>query len=261
MDLRDRVVLITGASEGIGAACARAFRERGSRVVLTGRSSEKLARIRVSDELVIAADLCDPAARSRIVEEALRRHGRIDVLVNNAGVGLYGPAWNSRDDESRRMWELNFFAPLELIRLAVPHMRERRAGTIVNVSSIAAKVTLPWLNLYSAAKSAMCSLTDGLRMELRADGIHVIAVCPGYVRTDFQKHVLGSARAPQRIANSRAFLITAEQCAEAIVRGVERGSRTVVTPRVGWAFVVFARLFPRVLDWYLPQMQMQRGIS
>ena len=125
----------------------------------------------------------------------------------------------------------------------------------------AAKVTLPWLNLYSAAKSAMCSLTDGLRMELRADGIHVIAVCPGYVRTDFQKHVLGSARAPQRIANTRAFLITAEQCAEAIVRGVERGSRTVVTPRVGWAFVVFARLFPRVLDWYLPQMQMQRGIS
>jgi len=261
MDLRDRVVLITGASEGIGAACARAFRERGSRVVLTARSPEKLARIRVGDELVIPADLCEPAERSRIVDETLRRHGRIDVLVNNAGVGLYGHAWKSRDDESRRMWELNFFAPLELIRLAVPHMRERRAGTIVNVSSIAAKVTLPWLNLYSAAKSAMCSLTDGLRMELRADGIHVIAVCPGYVRTDFQKHVMGTEPAPERVANSRVFLISAEQCADAIVRGVERGSRTVVTPRAGWAFVVFARLFPRVLDWYLPQMQMQRGIS
>src|SRR5436190_1832193 len=148
MDLRDRVVLITGASEGIGAACARAFRERGSQVVLTARSFENLARARVGDELVIAADLCESADRSRIIEETLRRYGHVDVLVNNAGVGLYGPAWNSRDDESRRMWELNFFAPLELIRLAVPHMREQRSGTIVNVSSIAAKVTLPWLNLY-----------------------------------------------------------------------------------------------------------------
>jgi short-subunit dehydrogenase len=145
------------------------------------------------------------------------------------------------------LFELNFFAPLALTQLVAPHMRARSSGVIVNVSSVAGRVTLPWLTLYSASKYALCSLTDGLRMELKKDGIHTITVCPGYVKTNFQDHALGG-EAPPKIARSKQFAITPEQCAEAIARGVERGARTVMAPRSGWLFVLAERLFPSLVD-------------
>jgi short-subunit dehydrogenase len=186
--------------------------------------------------------------RRRIAEGTLAHFGRIDVLINNAGVGLYAPAYEAPMDQVRAMFELNFFAALEMAQLAGVAMRERRSGTIVNVSSIAGLVTLPWFTLYSASKYAVCSLTDGLRMELRPFGIHAMAVCPGYVRTGFQAHVL-AGHAPGGLASTRdRFAITAEQCAEAIARGVERNARTVVTPRVGWLMVAGARLLPWLVD-------------
>jgi short-subunit dehydrogenase len=126
-------------------------------------------------------------------------------------------------------------------------MRRRAAGVIVNVSSVAGRATLPWLTLYSASKYALCSLTDGLRMELKKDRIHAIAVCPGYVRTNFQLHALGG-EPPPKIARSKRFAITPEQCAEAIARGVERDARTVMAPRSGWLLVWAERLFPSLVE-------------
>ena len=105
---------------------------------------------------------------------------------------------------------------------------------IVNIGSIAGKVTLPWFTLYSATKFALGSLTEGLRMELGRDGIRTMVVCPGYVSTAFQSHAL-VGRPPDRLLKGKKFAITAEQCAEAVARGVERDARTVVTPAVGWA--------------------------
>jgi short-subunit dehydrogenase len=150
-------------------------------------------------------------------------------------------------EDARALFELNFFAPFAMIGLVTPGMRERRSGTIVNVSSIAGKMTLPWLTLYSASKYALGSLTDGLRMELSQDGIRTITVCPGYVRTRFQEHARGGAP-PPKIARANRFAITAEQCAEAIVRGVERGARTVMAPPSGWLLVLAERLFPALVD-------------
>jgi short-subunit dehydrogenase len=133
-------------------------------------------------------------------------------------------------------------------------MRERRSGTIVNISSIAGKVTLPWFTLYSASKYAVCSLTDGLRMELRPFGVHAMAVCPGYVSSEFQAHVLGG-RAPGTLAGARAYFgISPQQCAEAIAGGVERNSRTVLAPRTGWLMVAAARLLPRLVDAQLERI-------
>jgi short-subunit dehydrogenase len=126
-------------------------------------------------------------------------------------------------------------------------MRARRSGTIVNVSSVAGKVTLPWFTLYSASKYALCSLTDGLRMELARDGVHTMTVCPGYVRTDFQQHAMGG-RPPAKVEASKKFAILPEQCAETIARGVERGARTVMAPRSNWLLVVAERLFPSLVD-------------
>ncbi len=246
MRLDGKVVLITGASEGIGAACARAFRERGARLALNARREEKLRRI-CDGALTVAGDITDEAVRRKVVERTLDHYGAIDVLVNNAGMGLYGAPWELPLEKARELMELNFFAPLDLIRLVTPHMKERGSGAIVNVGSIAGKVTLPWMTLYSASKYALGSVTDGLRMDLKPYGIHCMTVCPGYVKTEFQNHAMGQ-QPPDKVQKGKKFAITAERCAADLVRGLERDARTVLTPSVMWLFVLAERLFPSVVD-------------
>lgn len=253
MKLDGKVVVITGASEGIGAACAEAFRARGARLSLTARSEQRLAVVGGPDALITAGDITQRETRDRVVERTIERFGAIDVLVNNAGMGMYWPSWNPRLEEARQMFELNLFAPLGMIQTVVPHMRRRKSGTIVNVGSIAGKLTVPWLTLYSSTKWAMSSLTNGLRMELKRDGIHAIQVCPGYVKTRFQMHALGT-HPPEKVVSGKRFAISADECAAAIVRGVERDARTVVVPRVGWALVALSRLFPATVDSYLASL-------
>lgn len=247
MTIQERVVLITGASEGIGAACAREFRKRGARLSLTARSETKLREVAGADAAVTAGDITNREVRIRVVERTLERFGRIDILINNAGMGMYVPAWRAPLDEAHAMFELNFFAPLAMIQLVVPHMRESRGGMVVNIGSIAGKIPLPWFTLYSATKFALGAMTEGLRMELAADGIRAMVVCPGYVKTGFQDHAL-VGRPPDRLLKGRRFAITAEQCAEAVARGVERDSRTVVTPAIGWVLIAAQRLFPSLVE-------------
>jgi short-subunit dehydrogenase len=248
MRIAGKVAFITGASEGIGAAMAAEFRRRGARLALMARSEEKLRKQASNDDVAIAGDVTDAAAREQAVKRALERFGAIDILINNAGRGLYSPSWQAPLPEARAMFELNFFAPVAMTQLVVPGMRERGSGTIVNVGSIAGKVTLPWFTLYSASKYALGSFTDGLRMELKPHGIHAMTVCPGYVKTGFQQNVALGAP-PDRVLKGRSTIaITPEQCARAVANGVERGARTVVTPWLGWLFVAAERLFPSLID-------------
>jgi short-subunit dehydrogenase len=253
MRIDGKVVLITGASEGLGAACAAEFASAGARLSLTARSADGLRRAGGPDVLITAGDLTLEATRRSAVEWTLDRFGRIDILINNAGVGLYRPSWSTPMHEVRRLWELNFFAALGMVQLVVPHMRARDGGTIVNVSSVAAKLALPWLPLYSASKAALASWTEALRMELRGDGIHAMLVCPGYVWTGFQRHAMGDGPPPS-ITQGKRFAITPEDCAEAIRRGVERDARTVLAPRSGWLLVAAAKLFPGLVEASLAKM-------
>jgi short-subunit dehydrogenase len=259
MQIRDKVVLITGASEGIGAACARVFEARGARLSLVARNPDKLAGVGGADTLRTAGDVTSDETRESVVARTVAQFGAIDILVNNAGMGLYAPASKAPMDDARRLFELNFFAPLALMQLVVPHMLERKRGTIVNVSSIAGKITLPWFTLYSVSKFALNSLTDGLRAELKPHGIHAMGVCPGYVKTEFQTHALGT-RPPTSVAKGRRFAITAERCAEAIARGVERDARTVMVPRIGWLLVGISRLLPAFVESRLSAIN-QNGAS
>jgi short-subunit dehydrogenase len=223
------------------------------------RSEEKLGRIASPDDLIVAGDVTDGGAREAAVRRALERFGAIDILINNAGRGLYAPAWKAPMADARAMFELNFFAPLAMTQLVVPGMQQRRSGVIVNVSSIAGKVTLPWFTLYSASKFALGSLTDGLRMELKPYGIHTITVCPGYVKTRFQQNVYVGVP-PDRVLKGRSTVaITPEECARAIANGVERKARTVVTPRLAWLFVAAERLFPSFIDARMADMNEDHG--
>lgn len=247
MDLRGKVVLITGASSGIGAACARRFAREGAVLALTARSESDLQALSASldtDSAVFPFDLAQVDRITELLDAVLARFGRIDVLVNNAGVGLYRPSHESAPADVRRLFEVNFFAPVELVRRAVPAMAP--GSTIVNVSSIGGKVPLPWQTVYTASKYALHAYSDALRMELVNLGIHVLQVCPGYVGTGFASHAL-AGEIPPSVRDHRPLKITPEQCAEAIVLGVRKGKRTVVVPRMGWGLVLAARLFPQIV--------------
>lgn len=252
MKLDGKVVVITGASQGIGAACAAEFARSGARLSLSGRSEDRLRQIS-GDALYTAGDITSEQTRRLLVDRTLERYGAIDVLINNAAVGVYGSSWDTPMEEVRRLMELNFFAVLGLTQLVAPHMRARRSGMIVNVGSIAGKMTLPWMTLYSASKSAVATLTEGLRMELLRDGVRTMVVCPGYVKTGFQQNVL-AGQPPEKVREGRKMAITAEQCAGAIRRGVERDARTVLAPRSGWLLVALMRLFPSIVERRMAQM-------
>jgi short-subunit dehydrogenase len=249
---RDRVVLITGASEGIGAACARAFRARGARLALNSRSADKLSRVAASGELVLPFNISEDSAARKVIEGTLAKFGRIDIVVNNAGAGLYGPAAKTSLSDARSLFELNLFAPMALIQAVLPHMQAQRSGTIVNVGSVAGDVLLPWMPFYSASKSALAILSDSLRVELKTFNIHVMHVRPGYVLTGFQAHALGQA--PGRVVDRKNLAITPERCAADILHGLERRARTVTTPRWTGLLIAANRFMPSIVQARMNRM-------
>ena len=249
MRIQGRVVLITGASEGIGAATAREFEKRGARLSLIARTAEKLAKVGGSDTLRTTGDITNEETRRNVVERTIAQFGAIDILINNAGMGFYSPAWKVPIPETRALLVLNLFAPLALTQLVVPYMRERKSGVIVNISSIAGKVTLPWFTLYSVSKFALGSLTDGLRMELKRDGIHAMTVCPGYVRTDFGQHVVADRQFNVRPQSVQG--VTAERVARAAYRGYRKRKREVVVPWTMIPAIKLYQLFPGLVEWVM----------
>lgn len=244
--VKDKVAIVTGASQGIGAHLVESLRRRGARVVLCARDEARLAALAGPEDLVVAGDLTAESTREEIVARAAARYGRIDALINNAGRGSYYRPSESPLDDARGMFELNFFAPMHLTQLALPWLR-RTGGMVVNVSSIAGQISLPWLPVYSASKFALGSMTACFGMELRPAGVHAMTVYPGYVDTDFQAHAAGSPP-PAAVVKGKRFAVTAERCAEDIVRGMERKKRAVVTPAIGLPLVWFNRIFPRLVE-------------
>lgn len=186
--MRYRNVLITGASSGIGAATAVLLSREGYSVWGTTRS---LARVReLPDELqasvrFVEMDVTDPASVRRGVAEVMRDAGRIDVLVNNAGFGIYGPIEEVPVELVKEEFETNVFGMLRVVQEVVPSMRERRSGLVINVSSLAGKIVVPFQVHYGASKHAVEAFTEGLRQELRPFGVKVVAIEPAYINTNF----------------------------------------------------------------------------
>jgi short-subunit dehydrogenase len=241
-----KVFIVTGASDGIGAQLVKGLHSRGARVVMAGRDLARLEAAASPGDLAVAGDLLDEATRLAIVEKAIERFGTIDGLINNAGRGSYYRVSNVPLDDARSLFELNFFAPLHLAQLVTPWLRRSR-GSLVNIGSIASQINLPWLPVYSASKFALGALTTSQRNELRRDGVHVMSVFPGYVDTGFHGHAAGGSP-PDVIVKGKRFAIAPEECAIAVLKGIERRRSTVVTPRIGWALIWLNRLMPGVVE-------------
>lgn len=242
------VALITGGSTGIGAACARRFLAAGwrvSTVALPDAGIDWLKPLAV----VVEGDITDPRVREAIVERTLSSYGRIDALINNAGVGLYGYPTQVSPALFSRMLDVNVVAPLALAQAVLPVMRSQGKGSLVTIGSVAAGVALPWASAYSASKAALDSLHDSLRRELRGTPIHLLKVNPGIVDTDFRNHVLAGA-APPSVQDIRR-VISPDDLAEAIFRAVRRRRQTLYMPAIGSLFHLMGALAPAAMDVYL----------
>lgn len=189
------VALVTGASTGIGRATARLLASSGYRVFATVRTPDAEASMREEGAVeVVRLDVGDEAAVTRTVNEVLDRAGRVDALVNNAGYALVGATEDLTRDLLRRQFEVNVFGAMQLCREVLPSMRTHRSGRIVNVSSLAGRVSVPVMGAYCASKFALEAFTDALRVEARPFGVGVALVEPGPVVTEFQHNALAASQ-------------------------------------------------------------------
>jgi short-subunit dehydrogenase len=246
--LEGKVVMITGAREGIGAACAQEFTRRGARLSLIDVCSEK-PDYDDGDALWTIGDVTDEAVRREAVAATVRNLGPVDILVNNAGVGLYASASESSSPSDERMFAVNLWAAVALTRDVLPQMRQRQSGAVINIESICSWVSLPWCAMYSASKHALHAFTRSLHHEVRPEGIHVMSVIPGIVETRFREHVLGGG-APDGVAVIKRT-ISPHDLAASVVDGLIKGKNTVVNPRIGWAFWGIDVFFPRVMSQFM----------
>lgn len=189
-----KVVLVTGASSGIGEATARELLGRGHRVHAAARRLERMKPLEEAGAVVHRLDLTDEASIESLAAGILEDDGRVDWLVNNAGYGVYGSVEETPLEEARRQFEVNLFGLARLTQLAVPPMRERGAGRIVNISSMGGKVYTPLGAWYHASEHALEGWSDCLRIELAPFGIDVVLVEPGAVETEFCEVVLDPMR-------------------------------------------------------------------
>jgi short-subunit dehydrogenase len=249
-----KVVMVTGASSGIGAAAARAFACAGARVVLAARRAHRLERLaheitRAGGEaLAIPTDLEDRGQIERLVARTLEHFGRIDVLANIAGWGKYDWIEEFTADELRRQYAVNVIGLAELTRQVVPTMQRQRSGHILNMSSYASRISVPPLTVYASTKYAIEGLSDGLRRELAPWGIRVSRVHPSAVPgTEFNRRAANRGGIHYRsVAIGR---VSKERVANGLVRLVERPRRELFLGRLYDVAVVVNRYLPALLDW------------
>jgi short-subunit dehydrogenase len=247
-------ILLTGASYGIGWALALRLAEQGARLVLAGRTVERLTDLadlasqRGTQAIALPTDLTVPEQRQHLIEQTIGQLGGLDVLINNAGVGAMGLFQEAGEERLRRIFEVNFFASTELTRLALPHLCQSPRAMLVNVSSVIGRRGVPGCAEYCASKFALSGWTESLRAELARHKVHVLLVCPGRIQTEFGTHMLED-RVKSRW--QQGSVMSADTCARQIVQAMRRRRHEVAITAPGKLLVVLNRLFPRFVDYVM----------
>jgi len=252
MELSGKVAVVTGASMGIGEAIARVFADHGAGVVLLSRDASRAeaARHRVGHTertLALACDVGNREEIDRALGLTLHHFDRVDIWVNNAGVGMRDTVAEMEMRACRELFETNLFGTIACMQAIVPVMREAGGGTVINISSVAGHIPLAFGAAYSATKFAMNAIGKAARLELQADHIHVLTVCPGYVATDFSTNMVANRRGQTRPKSVRG--ITAERVALAAYDGYRKNKREVIVPWTMHPVVKLYQLFPSLVEW------------
>jgi short-subunit dehydrogenase len=231
MDIQDKVVIITGASQGIGLATAKLLASHGAKVVLAARSADLLEQAaselqqQGAEVLPVPTDMRDEAQIKHMVDLTLQRFGRVDVLINNAGQSVAGRIAELDLDDFRQIVELNLVGVISAIQAVLPAMRRQGGGMILNISSMTSKMNIPGLAGYASTKAALNLITQTARVELASENIRVITVLPRTTETNFGKNALGDQQMRQRqrsaVAEHRIVVDSPEYVAERILLAIQ----------------------------------------
>jgi NAD(P)-dependent dehydrogenase (short-subunit alcohol dehydrogenase family) len=247
--LKGKVAVVTGASSGIGEATVRELASRGASVVLASRAAEKLEALQREisasggPALAVETDVSDRGSVEAMVGRTVGEFGSLDVLVNNAGLGLSGKVPELRAEDVRHVFEVNVIGPLNCMQAALPRMV--RGGRIINISSVIGKRAIPKVGAYCASKSALNALSDALRVEVADRGVTVTSVYPGTTRTAFREN---SRRTKDEKRGWRPKGVTPEKVAKRIAEAAEKGPRDVYVTIPDRLFITGVTLFPGLAD-------------
>lgn len=238
-DSAQKVALVTGSASGLGLAIAEELQKKNYRIIGLGRRKPA----DVDEENFIVCDLSDPAAVEKVPAQLAERTGRLDILCNNAGFGGYA-AWEELPAaELRRMFEVDFFAPVRLAQLLLPELAKTQGG-VINIASVAALAPVPCMGAYSAVKAALKSFSQTLRAEASLQNIKVITVCPGRISTGFSSRAITIRECPDTPGNN----VDPKKFARQVVRSLERNRGILIYPKWYKLFITFTRTFT---DWYM----------
>ena len=260
-ELRGKVAVVTGASRGIGEAVAAALAAEGCRLVLAARSTERLHKVAEAlrlrhgaEVLIVPTDIGDEGQARALISAAADHFGTVDVLVNNAGMGIYGAVDELHLDDLRHVFAVNFFGPMAALQAAVPIMRSQGGGTVVNVSSIVGRFPQPLGGGYTATKFALHGASGAARAELKRDNIDVVLVCPGLTDTEFSQHSRVSVPGAEHRHGERHSFgrgVEPERVGRRTVTAIRKGEREAFVTLFDRALVWFAVHFPALLQWVL----------
>lgn len=258
MELVGKVVVITGASMGIGEAIAKIFAQQGASVVMLSRDAARaeLARTRIGfpDRTVaLSCDVRHSEEIDRVLGLTLHHFKRVDVWINNAGHGLLDSVSQMDMAACHEMFETNFFGSVSAMQAVIPVMRQQGGGSIINISSVAGHIPLPFHAAYSATKFALNAIGKAAGVELKKDGIHVLTVCPGFVRTAFAENVV-RGKELKRVRPDSVRGISAERVARATLRGYMKQKREVIVPWTMHVPVKLYQLFPSIVERAMGRM-------
>jgi short-subunit dehydrogenase len=262
MQLTGKVVVVTGASMGIGEAIAKIFADHGANVVLLSRDSARAesARARIGHldrTIALPCDVRHGEDIDRVLALTLHHFQRIDIWINNAGHGLLDSVAQMEMAVFRELFETNFFGAVAGMKAVIPIMRQQGGGTIINISSVAGHIPLPFHAAYSASKFALNAIGKAARVELKSDNIHVLTVCPGYVRTAFGANAV-RGRETKQVRPPSVRGITAERVARATFEGYSKQKREVIVPWTMHMAVKAYQMFPGIVEWAMGRNVRQR---
>ena len=258
MELDGKVVVVTGASMGIGEALTKIFVAQGASVVMlsrdTGRAESARTRIGCPERTVaLSCDVRNSEEIDRVLALTLHHFKRVDIWINNAGHGLFDSVAQTDMPACHELFETNFFGAMSAMQAVIPVMKQQGAGTIINISSVAGHIPLPFHASYSATKFALNAVGKAAAVELKKDGVHVLTVCPGYVQTAFSENA-GRGNELKKVRPQSVRGITPERVARATLQGYLKHKREVVVPWTMHIPVKLYQLFPGLVEWAMSRM-------